>query len=141
MSGSRFLHYSVRTEKAYLGWIRRFILFNDKRYPRSMGAPEVESFLSELATRGRVTASTQNQALSAIRLLCRQTLEIELIGRLGVNTATIYTHIPDCGGVACGVRRTGRSGSDSVFDILCPPMREVLVRTLPQSATLPAMSG
>jgi hypothetical protein len=62
-------HYSYRTEESYIKWIRRFILFNSNRHPREMGATEVEAFLSDLAVRGNVAASTQNQALSAILFL------------------------------------------------------------------------
>ncbi len=62
-------HYSLRTEDAYLHWIRRFIFFHGKRHPREMGGPEVEAFLSHLATEDRVAASTQNQALSALLFL------------------------------------------------------------------------
>ena len=71
-------HYSVRTERAYLQWIRRFILANGKRHPRDMGPREVEAFLSMLAVKGNVAASTQNQALSALLFLYRQVLGIEL---------------------------------------------------------------
>jgi len=90
----RFLHYSIRTEEAYLGWIRRFILFHGKRHPREMGAPEVEAFLSDLATRGRVTASTQNQALSAILFLYRQVLGIELPWMEGIKRAKRPSRLP-----------------------------------------------
>jgi len=64
----RLRHYSRRTERAYAGWIRRFIAFHGKRHPRELGAGEVTSFLSSLATSGR-SASTQNQALSALLFL------------------------------------------------------------------------
>src|SRR5256885_15895098 len=64
----RVRHYSRRTEQAYVGWIRRFIVFHGKRHPRELGEREVTAFLSTLATRG-VSASTQNQALSAILFL------------------------------------------------------------------------
>ena len=90
----RFLHYSIRTEEAYIGWIRRFILFHGKRHPREMGAPEVEAFLSDLATRGRVTASTQNQALSAILFLYRQVLGIELPWMEGIKRAKRPSRLP-----------------------------------------------
>jgi hypothetical protein len=63
---------------AYTGWIRRFILANGKRHPRDMGGPEVERFLSSLAVQGRVAASTQNQALSALLFLYRQVLAVDL---------------------------------------------------------------
>lgn len=74
----RARHYSLRTEQSYAGWVRRFILFHDKRHPRDMGAPEVEAFLSHLAVDRNVSASTQNQALAAILFLYREILEIEL---------------------------------------------------------------
>ena len=64
----RLRHYSRRTEQAYVSWIRRFIVFHGKRHPRELGEREVTAFLSSLATRG-VSASTQNQALSAILFL------------------------------------------------------------------------
>ena len=63
----RFKHYSIRTETTYREWIKRFILFHGKRHPREMGAAEVERFLSDLAVRRKVAASTQNQAFSAGR--------------------------------------------------------------------------
>ncbi|MGH9399563.1 MAG: phage integrase N-terminal SAM-like domain-containing protein, partial [Thermoanaerobaculia bacterium] len=71
----RTRHYSLRTEEAYVGWIRRFILFHNKRHPMEMGEPEINAFLSHLAVRGRVAASTQNQALSALLFLYRNVLE------------------------------------------------------------------
>ncbi|WP_394002087.1 integron integrase [Luteimonas sp. WGS1318] len=71
-------HYSLRTEQVYVGWILRFIRFHGRRHPRDMGAPEVEAFLSSLAVEGRVAASTQNQALSALLFLYREVLDIEL---------------------------------------------------------------
>jgi len=74
----RFLHYSRRTEQAYVHWIRRYILFHKKRHPKSMGTKEVSDFLNYLATREYVTASTQNQALSSLIFLYKQILEIEI---------------------------------------------------------------
>ena len=74
----RFKQYSLRTERTYMEWIRRFILFHNKRHPDQMGAPEVESFLTDLAVNGKVSASTQNLALSAILFLYRDVLEIQL---------------------------------------------------------------
>ena len=62
----RLKHYSIRTEQAYVDWIRRFILFFGKQHPRELGAAEVEQFLTHLAVEGNVAASTQNQALSAL---------------------------------------------------------------------------
>ena len=74
----RVRHYSLRTERAYVDWIRRFVMANGKRHPRDMGADEVEVFLSGLATRNDVAASTQNQALSALLFLYREVLGIQL---------------------------------------------------------------
>ena len=70
----RTRHYSRRTEKAYVGWIRRYILFHGKRHPTLMGEREVTDFLSHLATGARVSASTQNQALSALLFLYKEVL-------------------------------------------------------------------
>ena len=71
----RVKHYSIRTEQAYLGWIKRFILFHGKRHPLTLGAPDVERFLSHLAVAGKVAASTQNQALAAVLFLYKEVLE------------------------------------------------------------------
>jgi hypothetical protein len=67
-------HYSLRTERAYVGWIRRFILAHGKRHPRDMGVTEGEGFLTTLAVEGKVAAGTQNQALSALLFLFRKVL-------------------------------------------------------------------
>lgn len=74
----RVRHYSIRTEEAYVQWIRRFILFHGKRHPREMGSPEVAAFLTDLAVREKVAASTQNQALAALLFLYKHILEIDL---------------------------------------------------------------
>src|SRR6266540_6978775 len=74
----RARHYSRRTEKAYVAWIRRYILFHGKRHPLEMGAPELTRYLSSLAVEGNVAASTQNQALSALLFLYREVLEQEV---------------------------------------------------------------
>jgi integron integrase len=78
----RLKHCSIRTERAYVDWIKRFILFHTKRHPTSMGAPEVYAFLSHLAVEQKVAASTQRQALSAIVFLYREILDRE-VGWLG----------------------------------------------------------
>jgi site-specific recombinase XerD len=65
----RLKHYSIRTEQAYTHWIKRFILFHNKRHPIHMAEPEVTNFLSHLAVNLNVAASTQNQALSALLFL------------------------------------------------------------------------
>lgn len=73
----RVHHYSLRTEQAYIQWIRRYIFFHNKRHPRDMGANEIASFLSRLAVDKHVSASTQNQALSALLFLYKKVLKIE----------------------------------------------------------------
>jgi integron integrase len=90
----RLKHYSHATEKAYLGWIRRFILFHGKRHPREMGGAEVEEFLSALAVQGQVAASTQNQALAALLFLYRQVLLVELPWLDGVVRARKPRRLP-----------------------------------------------
>ena len=74
----RMRHYSLRTERTYAHWVRRFILFHGKRHPRDMGAVEVTAFLSALATEHNVAAATQNQALSALLFLYKQVLGVDL---------------------------------------------------------------
>jgi len=74
----RLKHYSIRTEESYVQWVKRFILFHGKRHPGEMGAPEVEAFLTHLAVDGNVSASTQNQARSALLFLYKQVLVQEL---------------------------------------------------------------
>ena len=74
----RARHYSRRTEDAYVAWIRRFIVFHDKRHPSEMGAPEITRFLTWLAVDGKVASSTQNQALSALLFLYRAVLGQEV---------------------------------------------------------------
>ncbi|MEQ1558544.1 MAG: integron integrase [Methyloglobulus sp.] len=74
----RLKHYSIRTEQAYTDWIKRFILHFGKRHPREMGAAEVEQFLTYLAVQGKVSASTQNQAKSALLFLYKEVLAVEL---------------------------------------------------------------
>ena len=77
-SALRSRHYSRRTEEAYVAWIRRYILFHGKRHPAELGAPEITRFLSWLAVDGKVAASTQNQALSALLFLYQQVLDLEV---------------------------------------------------------------
>jgi integron integrase len=71
----RARHYSLRTEEAYVSWIRRFVLFHGKRHPAEMGEKEINAFLTDLAVYGRVSASTQNQALAALLFLYRHVLD------------------------------------------------------------------
>jgi integrase-like protein len=74
----RARHYSRRTEKAYIHWIKRYIFFHAKRHPAEMGARELTEFLTSLAVAGKVAASTQNRALSALLFLYREVLGVEL---------------------------------------------------------------
>ena len=74
----RIRHYSVRTEEAYVSWIKRFILFHGKRHPLEMGEDEITRFLSALAVHEQVSASTQNQALCALVFLYRHVLGLNL---------------------------------------------------------------
>jgi len=71
-------HYSIRTEEAYVDWIKRYIFFHDKRHPQEMGERELEQFLNDLAVQKKVAASTQNQALSALVFLYREVLGQEI---------------------------------------------------------------
>jgi len=73
----RFKHYSIRTEQAYIQWIKRFIFFHHKRHPREMGEEEIQTFLTHLAAQQKVAASTQNQALNALVFLYRKVLNME----------------------------------------------------------------
>ncbi|MGZ8225214.1 MAG: integron integrase [Methylococcaceae bacterium] len=74
----RVKHYSISTEKLYVQWIKRFILFTSKRSPAELGAAEVEAFLTHLAVDGHVSASTQSQALSALLFLYKEVLMVDL---------------------------------------------------------------
>jgi integron integrase len=76
----RTRHYSPRTEKSYVAWVRRYVLFHSRRHPSELGADDVTRFLSHLATAGHVSASTQNQALCALLFLYREVLHHELPG-------------------------------------------------------------
>ncbi len=90
----RLRHYSVRTGQAYVEWIRRFILFYDKRHPREMGGEEVSAFLTHLATQRQVAASTQNQALGALVFLYRAVLRMPLPELDGVVRARKPRNLP-----------------------------------------------
>lgn len=90
----RVLHYSIRTEDAYVNWIRRYILFHNKRHPLEMGEAEVEAFLTHLAVENQVAASTQNQALAAILFLYKVVLERPLEDRIDASRARRPERLP-----------------------------------------------
>jgi integron integrase len=90
----RLQHFSRRTEEAYTGWIRRYILFHQKRHPSTLGALHVTAFLSSLATDRHVSASTQNQALNALLFLYRSVLHRELEPFHGIVRARTPVRLP-----------------------------------------------
>jgi len=90
----RAKHYSYRTEQQYIAWIRRFILFNDKRHPAGMSGADVERFLTHLAVERHVSSSTQNQALASILFLYRHVLEIDLPWLQNVVRARMPQRVP-----------------------------------------------
>lgn len=87
-------HYSYRTEKAYLQWVRRYILFHRKRHPAEMGEGEISMFLTHLAVERRVSASTQNQAFNALLFLYKHVLNREIGSVQGVTRAKLSRHLP-----------------------------------------------
>ncbi|MBT3016979.1 MAG: integron integrase [Candidatus Thiodiazotropha sp. (ex Clathrolucina costata)] len=74
----RLRHYSIRTEKSYIHWIRRFVRFHNRRHPKELGKQEIEAFLTHLAVDRKVSASTQNQAFNALLFLYREVLELKM---------------------------------------------------------------
>lgn len=90
----RFKHYSIRTEQTYVDWIKRFVRHFGKRHPREMGADEVQAFLSSLAVEGRVAASTQNQAKSALLFLYKEVLGVDLPWLNQVEAAKTSRRLP-----------------------------------------------
>jgi site-specific recombinase XerD len=90
----RAMHYSYRTEQAYLDWMKRYILFHGKRHPKEMGAGEIEAFVSYLANERGVSASTQTQALSALLYLYRHVLGIEMGWIDGISRAKKSQRVP-----------------------------------------------
>ena len=90
----RVKHYSLRTEKSYVDWIKRYIWHFDKRHPKDMGATEVEAFLTHLAVTRNVSASTQNQAKSALLYLYKEVLGVELPWLDNVTQAKVPQRLP-----------------------------------------------
>ena len=93
-STMRMRHYSYQTEQTYIKWIRRYIFFHNVRHPAEMGAAEVEAFLSNLAVEGNVSASTQNQALSAVLFLYKEVLKTDLPWLGTFTPAKKSNHVP-----------------------------------------------
>jgi integron integrase len=91
---ARYLHYSLRTEKAYVYWVRFFVRWHGLKHPRDMGSLEVQAFLTMLASERRVSASTHGQALSAILFLYREVLGVELPWMEEVNRPGSKRRIP-----------------------------------------------
>jgi integron integrase len=110
----RRLHYSPRTEEAYLGWIRGLILFHRGRHPRELGAEEITAFLNHLAVERRSSASTQNQALCAIVFLYAHVLGVELPALGALERAKRPEHLPAV---------LSRRDVLAVLDALAPPFR------------------
>lgn len=90
----RVKHYSIRTEKTYLGWVRQFIRWSGMRHPSDMGAAEIEAFLSMLANQRDVSGSTQNQALAALLFLYKQVLGVDLPWLEGITRAKKPARLP-----------------------------------------------
>jgi integron integrase len=90
----RVRHYSYRTEQQYVAWIRRYILFHERRHPIDLGGPEVENFLTHLATERRVAAATQAQALAAVLFLYKCVLKVDLPWLGNVIRATRPKRLP-----------------------------------------------
>lgn len=90
----RVKHYSPKTEESYVHWIKRYIFFHDKRHPMEMGEEEIETFLTHLATKERVAASTQNQAFSALLFLYRNILKKDLPHSIEAVRAKCSKHLP-----------------------------------------------
>ena len=90
----RLKHYSYRTEKTYIDWIKRYIFFHNKRHPKDMGEHEIEEFLTNLAVQKKVSSSTQNQAFNALLFLYREVLGIEFSKKINSIRAKSKIRIP-----------------------------------------------
>jgi len=90
----RYHHYAIRTQRAYVGWVLRFIHFHNKKHPKDMGKNEIESFLSSLAIHRNVAISTQNQALNAIVFLYEEVLRIPIVEQIAAVRARKPKRLP-----------------------------------------------
>lgn len=150
----RYMHYSLRTEEAYVYWVRIFIRWHGLRHPRDMGASEVERFLTHLATERRVSASTHKQALSALLYLYKEVLDKDLpwmqdltrpvtrqriptvltvaetrrllLCMSDVSTTMIYTHVLKvaAGGTASPLDAWARENQDVLPDMAASELRD-----------------
>ena len=112
----RRCNYSRRTEECYVGWVKRFVRYHHMRHPRKMGQEELVAFLSYLATRRKVSPSTQNQAASAILFLYRHVLKIDLETPDGFQRArrpngSLHARVSGDRGGSVPARRPSRSGA------------------------------
>jgi len=90
----RLKHYSIRTEEAYVSWIKRYIYFHNKRHPKDMGREEIEVFLTDLAVKANVSASTQNQAFNALLFLYEQVLNMKVSDNINALRAKRPQRLP-----------------------------------------------
>lgn len=90
----RSKHYSYRTEQSYVQWVKRYVLFHNKRHPRELGRADVEAFLTHLAVERHVAASTQNQARGALLFLYRHVLHLPLVAPDDIVSAKRPHHLP-----------------------------------------------
>ncbi|MEI6569728.1 MAG: site-specific integrase [Verrucomicrobiota bacterium] len=136
----RVRHLSPATDAIYTKWIRSFILFHGKCHPRELGAPEVELYLSHLATKGKVAPSTQNQAKASLLFLYKVVFQIDLPWLCHVVQAKAAARLPVVlsptapAGQGCGLRapgdhhprRQGRQGPDDhAARVIGPPPRSI----------------
>jgi site-specific recombinase XerD len=123
----RVKRYSIRTERSYLDWIRRFILFHQKRHPAEMGEEEIAQYLSHLAIDRQVAASTQNQACSALLFLYQQVLEKKLEFITGVERVRRPASLPvvftrdEARAVVAHFKGDYRHGPSVVWERAAPP--------------------
>ena len=112
----RVRHYSLATEKAYVGWYKRFVRWAGLKHPATLGGDVVERWLSHLATDGEVAASTQRQALAAILFLYQQVLGLKLPWLEEVDVAQRKLHAAQQRGVGVGCQQAGNGGKGSHGD-------------------------
>lgn len=117
----RLKHYSLRTELAYLGWIKRYIIFHNKRHPAEMGKLELESFLTSLAVERNVSASTLTQALSALLFLYKEVLALDFPWLEGVTRAKKPVRLPTV---------LTRDEVKLLFKYIDDPLMDLIVRLL-----------